>query len=60
MQWAACSAPRTESLSVYQWSLPEKQQAGRLSKCLCKYSTKVSGFVLEIPAKLRVIASENP
>ena len=49
------SAPRTESLSVSQWSIPEKKQAGWLKKCLCKYSTKVSKFVLEILEKSKVM-----
>ena len=54
------SAPRTESLSVYQQSVPEKKQAGCLRKCLCKYSFEVSGFVLEILEKSKVITSVNP
>ena len=45
------SAPRGEGLSVYQWSVPEKKQARRLRKCLCKYCTEVSRFVLEILEK---------
>ena len=55
------SAPRSESLSVYQLSVQEKKkQAGWLRKCLCKYSTEVFGFVLEILEKLKVIASVDP
>ena len=54
------SAPRTESLSVYHWPVPEKKQARWLRKCLCKYSTEVSGFALEILEKPKFIASVNP
>ena len=42
------SAPRTEGLSVYQWSVPEKKQVELLVKHLCKYSPEVSWFALEI------------
>ena len=54
------SAPRTEGLFVFQWSVPEKKQAGWLRKCLCKYSTEVSRFVLEILEKSKVMASVIP
>ena len=52
------SAPRKEGLSAYQWSVPEKQQARWLRKCLFKYSTEVR-FVLEILENSKVIASEH-
>ena len=37
-----------------------KKQAGWLRKCLRKYSNEVSGFVLKILEKSKVIASMNP
>ena len=52
--------PRKEGLSVYQWSVPEKKQAGRLRKCLCKYSTEISRFVLKILEKSKFITSVIP
>ena len=52
--------PKTEGLSVCQWSVLEKKKhAWWLIKCLFKYSTEVS-FVLETPEKSKVIASELP
>ena len=54
------SVPRVEGISVYQWSVPEKNQARWLRKCLCKYFTEVSRFVLEILEKSKVIASVIP
>ena len=52
------SVPRKESLSVCQWSVPEKKKRARwLKKCPCKYSTEVSRFVLEILGKSKFIAS---
>ena len=61
-QWSGqgISAPRPEGLSIYRWSLPEKKQAGWLRKCLCKYSTEISRFVLKILEKSKVIASVIP
>ena len=53
------SAPKTEGLSAYQWSFPEKRQEGCLIKYFCKYSTIVSRFVLEILEKSKVIGSES-
>ena len=53
------SEPRAEGLSIYQWSVPEKK-TGWLRKCLCKYSTEVSRFLLEILEKWKVIASGIP
>ena len=50
------STPRTEGLSVCQWSVPEKK-AGWFRKCLCKYSTEVPRFVLKILEESKVIAS---
>ena len=44
------SAPRTEGLSVCQWSVPEKKKE---RKCLYKYFTDISRFVLEIFGKLK-------
>ena len=38
------SAPRTEGLSAYPWSVLEKTQAEWSRKCLCKYSTEVSSL----------------
>ena len=38
----------------------KKKQAGWLGKCLCKYSTEISRFVLEILKKLEFIASVIP
>ena len=38
----------------------KKKQAGWLRKCLCKYSTEVSRFVLEILVKSKFIASVIP
>ena len=43
-----------------KWSVPEKKQAGWLRKCLCKYSTEVFRFVLEILGKSKFIASVIP
>ena len=60
MSGQGISGPRTEGLSVYQWSVPEKKQVGWLRKCLCKYSTEVSRFVLEILEKSKVIAIVIP
>ena len=54
------SAPRTEGLSAYYWSGPEKKQAGWLRKCLCKYSTEVSRFVLEILEKAKFVTRVIP
>ena len=54
------SAPRTEGLSVYQWSVPKEKQAGWLRKCLRKCSTEVFRFVLEILEKSKIIASVIP
>ena len=51
------SVPRKEGLPVYQWSVPEKKQAEWLRKCLCRHSTKVSRFILEILEKSKLIAS---
>ena len=53
------SAPRTEGLFVYQWSVPDKKQSWWLMKCLFKYSTEIR-FVLEILGNSKVIASELP
>ena len=41
-------------LSISGLFQKKKKQAGWLRKCLCKYSTNVSGFVLEILEKLQV------
>ena len=54
------SVPREESLFVYQWSVSEKKQAGWLRKCLCKCSTEVSRFVMEILGKSKFITSVIP
>ena len=54
------SAPRKKGVSVYQWFVPEKKQAGWLRKCLCKYFTELSSSVLEIPGKSKFIASVIP
>ena len=54
------SAPGKEGLSVYQWFVPEKKQAGWLRKCLCKYFTELSSFILEIPGKSKFIVSLIP
>ena len=53
-------APRKEGLSANQWPVPEKKQAGWLRKCLYKYSTEVSRFVLEILEKSKFIACVIP
>ena len=53
------SASRTEGLSLYQWFVPEKKQAGWFRKCLFKYSTEVR-FVFEILENSKVIARELP
>ena len=56
------STPRTEGLSVYQWSVPEKKTSmvvDWLIKCLFKYSTEIT-FVLEILENSKIIASELP
>ena len=58
--WKGILAPRKRGLSVYQWSVPEKEQAGWLRKCLCKYFIDVSRLVLEIPEKSKFIASVIP
>ena len=49
------SVTRKEGLSIYQWSAPEKKRARWFRKCLCKYSTEVSRFVLEILRKSKFI-----
>ena len=54
------SSQKKEGLFVYQWSVPEKKQAGWLRKCLCKYSTKGFRFVLEILEKSKFIESVIP
>ena len=58
--WQGMSAPRKEDLPVYQWSVTEKKQAGWLRKFLCKYSTEVSKFALEILEKSKFIANVIP
>ena len=61
VQWVewGISAPRTEGLSVYQWSVPEKKQAWLLRKWLFKFFPELR-FVLEILEHLKVIANELP
>ena len=54
------SARRKIGLSVCPGSVPDKNQAGWLRKCLCKHSTEVSMFVLEIMEKLKFTGSVIP
>ena len=54
--WHGISLPRTQGISVYQWSVPEKKNhAGWLRKYLSKYSTEVSRLILEILENSNVI-----
>ena len=55
---AYISGPRTECLSVYQWSVPEKE-AWWLMKYFFKNSAKVR-FVLAILENSSFIANELP
>ena len=55
---ASVSTPRTEGLSVYQWSVPEKKTS-MVVDWLIKYSTEIT-FVLEILENSKIIASELP
>ena len=58
--WQSTSTLRIEGLSVYQWSVPEKEQARWLRKCLCKYSPEVSSFILDILEKSKFFVSVIP
>ena len=53
------SAPRKEGLSVYQWSLSEKNKHVGWGNAFFKYSTEV-WYVLEILENSKFIANELP
>ena len=63
VQWAEYLSQHSEKkviLSISGLFQKKKKQAGWLRKCLCKYSTEVSRFVLEILEKSKFIASVIP
>ena len=56
MQWAVYLSTQNRRSICLSVVCSRKKQAGWSRKCLCKYSTEVSRFVLEILEKSKVIA----